>query len=155
MGRQKISFRKSAGSASGLVITLLLVMALFYGSFYYISSNYQSAGIPLDEKYQNMSTLMDASQNKLASDSAKIQASVQNISQAPQNLPYVAFYGLVGIATAVGSMWSLLDTSKNVFQALIPGMGFLPGWASTLVMIGITMMVVFILFKIFTGRSEI
>jgi TRAP-type C4-dicarboxylate transport system permease small subunit len=155
MGSEKVSFRKSATSATSLVLTLLFVMALFYGGFYYISSNFQSAGIPLDSKYQNMSTQLEASQTKLESDATKISSAVQNISQAPSNLPYVAFYGLVGIASAISSLWNLLDTTLDVWTALVPGLGFLPQWVSGLVLIGIIMTVVFILFRIFTGRTDI
>lgn len=155
MGCEKINFRKSATSATGLVLTLLFVMGLFYGGFYYISYNFQSASIPLDQKYQNMTDRVAQSQVDLENNANRISSAVQNISQAPSNLPFVAYYGLVGIAAAISSLWGLLDTTLNMWTALIPGLGFLPQWVAGLVLTGILLTVVFILFRIFTGRTDI
>lgn len=146
--------KKGAGTVTGLIISLLVVMALFYGGFNYISSNYESANITDTLGYnQSYAELQDA-QDALETNIDDIQSSVQGITEADGNIVSVAWNGLTGLASTLRLFITIIDVGVSVWNAIFPALAFLPNWIKVLMELAIIITIVLIIVGAFKGEAK-
>lgn len=146
--------KKGGGTVTGLIISLLVVMALFYGGFNYIDSNYESANITEQLGYnQSYSELQDA-QEALETNIDDIQSSVQGIIEADGNIVAVAWNGLTGLASTLRLFITIIDVGVSVWNAIFPALAFLPNWIKILMELAIIITIVLIIVGAFKGEAK-
>ncbi|KKN69373.1 hypothetical protein LCGC14_0442330 [marine sediment metagenome] len=146
--------KKGGGTVTGLIISLLVVMALFYGGFNYISFNYESANITDTLGYnQSYSDLQDA-QDGLETNIGDIKTSVQGIAEADGNIVAVAWNGLTGLASTLRLFITIIDVGVSVWNAIFPALAFLPQWVKVLMELAIIITIVLIIVGAFKGEAK-
>ncbi|RKX66171.1 MAG: hypothetical protein DRP42_03705 [Tenericutes bacterium] len=145
---------KKGGTFGGAVITILLVMALFYGTFDYISANYESANVTNVVGYNQSHADLEESQANLNENIESIKTSAQGIAEADGNALSIAWNGLTGIAGTLRLFISVIDVAVDVWNALLPGLSFLPTWVKLLIEMAIIIWIVLIIIGAFKGESK-
>ena len=129
--------RKGGGTITGVFLTILLTMALFYGMYGFVDSNYTEVGVVDTLGYNQSNLALQTAQANLSSNIEDLQASGRAIVEAPSNIFLVAWNGLTGLAATMRIFFGIIDISVTVFDALLPALGFLPVWVKSLVNMGI------------------
>lgn len=144
----------ASNTMTGVIVSLLVVMALFYGTFNYVSENYVSANITDSLGYNQSYFDLQTAQSNLSSDIESIKSSAQGIGEADSNIVLVAWNGLTGLASTIRLMFGIVDVAVNVWNALLPGLSFLPDWTKVLVEIMLITWIIFIIIGLFKGESK-
>jgi len=139
---------------TGLIFTILLVMALFYGTFNYVSTNYESANITLPLNYSESYDDLKVAEGNLNTSIENIKGAVQNISEADASIFQVAWNGLTGLAYTMRLFINVIDIGVSVWQAIMPGLSFLPTWAIILIEMAIIITIVLVILGAFKGESK-
>lgn len=145
---------KRGGTFGGAVIAIILVMALFYGTFDYISYNYESANITDELGYNQSYADLQDSQASLNTNIEDIKTSAQAISEADGNVVSVAWNGLTGLASTLRLFLSIIDVAVDVWNAILPGLSFLPTWVKILIEMAIIIWIVLIIIGAFKGETK-
>jgi len=147
--------KKGSGTLWGTVASILIVMALFYGLFDYTSSNYESANISAQVGYNDSTeSTIQAAQATLETDIDTIEATARNITEADGNFIQVAWNGLTGLAATLRLFFDIGAVGITVFEALVPGLAFLPGWVKILIEMAIIIWIVLIILGAFKGEAK-
>lgn len=146
--------KRGAGTITTLIITILTVMALFYGGFNYIAANYESANITDQLEYSESYEALQASQANLETNVDDIKTAAQNIAEADGNLIGVAWNGLTGIAATIRLFIGLIGTGVDVWNAIFPALAFLPTWIKVLLEIAVIATIVLLVIGAFKGESK-
>ncbi len=153
MVNQKIKIRNSAMTLTGLVISILIVMGIFFAGYEYLTEHADNAGVTVDSKYANTyGNLSDASDD-LETNVNEIKASLDDVKEAESTFQ-VAWNGLKGLGNALKLPIVFVSTSIATWSASIMFIDFLPGWALPLIFIGIVAFVVFLILKILKGEPS-
>ena len=145
---------KKGGTFGGAVIAIILVMGLFYGSYNYINANYEDANITNELGYNQSYADLQESQIDLNNNIEDIKISAQAISEADGNIVSVAWNGLTGLASTLRLFLSVIDVAVNVWNALLPGLAFLPMWTKILVEMALIIWIVLIIIGAFKGEAK-
>ena len=155
MGGAKIMVNKrGAGTITGVIISLIVVMALFYGGFNYISFNYENANITDELGYDESFDKLEEAQAALESNKDDIQDSLQGIGEADGNIVSVAWNGLTGLAATLRLFINIVDVGISVWDALVPGLDFLPNWIKILVELAMIITIILIIIGAFKGEAK-
>lgn len=150
---KKIKKRSSQNTMTGVVMGLLLVMAIFFGSYLYITDNVDSANVTLDDKYAESYSNLTDSRDELDDNVQEIQDSFDNIKEA-DNTFEAAWNGFKGLGSILKLPISFVSTTIATWQAIVPTLDIVPTWALTLIFIGITAFIVFLVLKILKGEPN-
>lgn len=145
---------KGRGTVTGVIISIILVMALFYGTFNYVSSNYDSANISIPINYSNSYDDLQTAEADLDSNIEEIKSAAQNISEADGNAVSVAWNGLKGLALTIRLFINIIDVGVNTFNAVLPGLSWLPSWTKLLIEMAIVITIVLIIIGAFKGETK-
>lgn len=155
MGSQKIMFKKSAGTLWGIVIALIIVMAMFYGMYNFIDENATEANKTISSVYQGTYTNLSAAEDRLQTTQNQIQSGVNNLTEADASFAS-AWNGLKGLIAVVKLPLNFIDISAAVTEGMIESsMGVLPSWSLNLIKLAIAMFILFVVWSIFKGDSNI
>lgn len=149
-----MKFKKGSGTMTGAVISILLVMGLFFGCFLYINNNYESANITSVIGYNDSYNQLQAAETNLSNNIEDIKGAAQDIAEADGNLVAVAWNGLTGIAATLRLFLNIIDVAVSVWNALLPGLAFLPSWIKLLVEMAIIIWIVLIIIGAFKGETK-
>jgi len=154
MGSARMMNKKGAGTMTGIVISILITMALFYGLFEYTQANYDDAGITetlgYNQSYADIQTL----QNNLSDNLDDIKSSVSDITEADSNVALIAWNSVTGIAAVIRLFMNVINVGISVFDALLPALSFFPAWVKILMQLGILVTIVMIVLGAFKGEAN-
>jgi len=150
----KIRLKNNASSLMGLVTMLLIAIIAFFALFSYISSNASSAGLVVDQKYQDSYNSLNATQTDISNKVNEIQASAAGITEA-SDIWQVAWNGLKFLGSTLKLPLAFVSMTIGVWQALVPGMDIFPTWVTAIVLIGITAFVVLLTLAILKGDPKL
>ena len=139
---------------TGVFIAIILTMALFYGGYNYINANYTNANVTIPLGYNQSFADVEASEIELNASVSAIKTSVQEIAEADGNLVTVAWNGLTGVAATLRLFVNVIDVGIKVFNAMVPGLSFLPGWAKVLTEMAIIITIIMITLGAFKGEAK-
>lgn len=139
---------------TSLVITIILVMALFFGTYEFITTNYEQSNITIPLNQSGAYDDLVTSQNDLNDDIEDIKGKAQNISEADGFDIQVAWNGLSGIAATVRVFFGILSVGINTFNAIIPILSFIPDWSKILIEMAIVIVIIFIALGALKGESK-
>ena len=152
--KKMIKSKKSEGSLTTLVVSMLIVIAMFSGGYLYMQGQMESSGVQVDAQYNESYTAVQDAQADLNSSSTDLRDSITGITEASE--PYsVAVNGFKGIGNALQTLGSLINLSWDLFMALIISIeNIIPPIFINIIGIGIIIVVLLILLAIFKGDSN-
>ena len=146
--------RKSSLTMTSVVITLLIVMGIYFGGYYYINDNVQNVGDTLDVKYSEALENMTASQNDLDANVQAIRDNFNNIAEA-DNTYLAVVNGMKGLGNTLKLPITFADTTLSTWTSIILPTDVIPGWAKNLIFIGLLTFIVFLVLKVLKGEPNL
>lgn len=154
MVNQKIGIRKSQNTLTGVVMSLIIIMAVFTASYLYFAENTDSAGLAVDSKFSDAYVDLNESQSDLESDVENIKENVDDIREADTAYEQ-AWNGLLGLGNILKLPITFVTTTLKTFYSMSNfASEFIPGWALALIYIAITAFVVFLVIKVLKGEPN-
>lgn len=153
MALETIKLRKSSNTMTSVIVSVLIVMGIFIGSYLFIVNNVESAGLALDSKYNSSYENMTAAQANLEDNIEDIRDNFGNIKEA-DNTFEVAWNGLKGLGNTLKLPVTFVDTVLTTWTAIIFPTDIIPGWAKNLIFVGLLSFVVFLVLKILKGEPN-
>jgi len=154
MAHEKMRIRNSTSTLTGLVITTLLVMGLFFGMYQYVEDNFNSAGVVLDSRYNESHSNMSKTQSVLEGDVRKIQLNVDLVAEADSTYE-VALNGLKGIGNTLKLGFRFVTSTLKLWTSFLGfSSEFIPPWALALIFTGILVFVLFLVIKVLKGEPN-
>ncbi len=152
MGSKEI--RKS-GTMTGVVISLILIIALFIGMFQWWNSASLSAGRVIPGTYNDSYVSLTESQSEIDQNLDAIKANYQNITAPESGWVADLWNGLKGLGNTARLPISFLATSQNVYSAIEVSVGEnIPRWAKVAAASIIVAFIIFLLLAILMGRHK-
>lgn len=154
MDIEKIKLRNSASNLIGLVMGLLLVMGIFFGSYLYFAENVTDVNLTVDSKYSEAYTNLSIAQDDLTDNVNEIKDNFDDIKEAESTIES-AWNGLKGLGNTLKLPINFLDVTLAAWQATTPTLDIIPGWAFALIFTGLVAFVVFLILKLLKGEPAI
>lgn len=154
MVTKKITIRNSGSSLTGLVMILLIVMGIFFGAYFYVAENINSAGLTLDSKYSESYENLSAAQADLEANVKTIQGNIDAIKES-EGVINTAWNGLKGLGNTLKLPINFVDTALVAYTATTSSLDILPFWVLPLLEIGILAFIVFLILKILKGEPAV
>lgn len=151
---KKITTRNSAGTLTGTIMVLLIVMGIFFGCYFYVSENINSAGLTMESKYTSAYGNLSAAQTDLDTNVESIKSNIDAIKESESTME-AAWNGLKGLGNTLKLPINFVDTALSTYSATIPTLDFLPSWALPLIFIGILSFIIFLVLKILKGEPAV
>jgi len=146
---QKI--KKSETSMGSIIFSLLILMGIFFGGFYWISSNAIESGRTIDPVYNTSFVQLQQQETNLSNTITTIRNSATNVTEAGTDFG-VALNGLKGLLSVFRAMFQVVDMGWQSTQlVLAPITNLMPIWLLTLIEIGIIAVIILIIIAIFKG----
>jgi len=146
--------KKASTTFTELFIGVIVVMALFYGLFGWVSSNYGSAGVTSGIGFSKSLLDIETSQANLTKNIQNIKLAVPDITEANPLIALISWNGLTGLAAVLRLPITLIDVALNVFNAIFPGLGILPEWVKVLIEAAILVVILFTIIGAFKGEEK-
>ena len=146
--------KKGVGTMTGIIITILITMALFYGMFEYTQSNYDDAGITETLGYNQSYAQMQDLQGNLSNNLDDIKSSVNDITEADSSIALIAWNSVTGIAAVIRLFMNVINVGIAVFDSLLPALSFFPAWVKVLMQLGILVTIIMIVLGAFKGEAN-
>lgn len=147
---KKVSIKKSAGTMTGLVITLLLTIGMFMIGFLYLKSQTDADNIQIPERYNDTFVRLDNASKSMDKQINEIQSNVGNISEA-STIYAVAWNGLKGLGNTLVLMISFINNGVGVAHSFFISMDIIPQIIVLLATTGIIAFVVFLVISVLKG----
>lgn len=154
MALKEIRIRKSATTMTSVIVSLLLVIGIFTGTYLYLVNNIDSAGLTLDSKYSSSYGNMTAAQSDLEVNVQAIRNNFNNIAEA-DNTYLAVVNGMKGLGNTLKLPITFVDTTLTAWTALLFSTDFVPGWVEALIFVGLLMFVVFLVLKVLKGEPNL
>lgn len=151
---------KKAGTLTGLVVSLLIIIGIFSTFYLYLNENAESAGIS-EDLYGDTSTynysyayLQNAS-NTTTSKIDDIKNNLDNIKEADDSFQ-VAWNGLKGLGNILLLPLAFLSAAIDILVALNHAVSaVIPTPILLLIMAGITIVVIFLILSVLKGDEKL
>jgi len=151
MGFEKI--RKSA-PLSDWLFGLVIVLAIFFGTFSWFSYNVTDTGQTIDSRYSNLNQTLTESQEKLNEDIEGIRNSAANASEPDAGIFAVAINGMKGLSYTFRLFFNSVNTFSDTGNAFIEAAGgVIPTWVKALFFLGLVVLIIILIVSIFAGNS--
>ena len=82
MVNTKMKIRNSSATLTGVFITLLLVMAIFFGGFAYLSQNSVATDRTLDSRYSQMRDNLTIFQEEISEETTNVRNNLSAMRQS-------------------------------------------------------------------------
>ena len=84
----------------------------------------------------------------------EIKIRAKKINEAEGGAAFIAWNGLTGLAYAIQALFGVTDIGIIVWNALLPGLGFLPTWVILLTEMGIIITIILVIIGAFKGEAK-
>lgn len=144
--------KKASVTLTTIVLSLLIVIAIYFGMFLYLTNVASESNVNVDSKYSAAYTKMQEAQNTIDENNKEIEAGFDSITEADKN--FFGLNGLKGLLAVLKAPLIYISTTKETSEALISSTdeGIMPPWLKSLIYIGITVLIVLLLLAAFKGE---
>jgi hypothetical protein len=151
MGFEKI--RKSAPLSEWL-FGLVIVLAIFFGTFSWFSYNIGDTGQTMDSRYNTLNNTLAESQADLDSNIEGIRNSAGNATEPDAGIFAVAINGMKGLSYTFQLFFTSITTFSKTGTAFTEAAAdVIPTWAKALFFLGLIVLIVILIVSIFAGNS--
>jgi|TARA_R110000744_G_scaffold270384_1_gene383581 hypothetical protein len=153
MDLKQIRIRKSQNTMTGLVITLLIVIAFFTGTYQFLIQNVDDVGGNPDPIYNSTYGNISQAQNEISDNVNAITDNFKNITEADSAFS-VAWNGLKGLGNTLKLPFNFLNSANTTLNAIFIPLGILPPWVFNIIKIGLAAFMIFLGLKILKGEPN-
>ena len=154
MVNTKMKLRNSYNTTmTEVFVMVLLVMGIFFGSFAYLLFNTTNSDQTLDPKYSDMRDNLTVYQIQLEEKTATVRDNLDDMKQAESGLEQV-WNGIKGLGNTILLTVQFIPITIGTYNAIIPGLDFIPNWAYPLIYTVILVFMVFLIVKITKGEPN-
>ena len=139
---------------TNVFVSILLVMALFYGMYAFVDDAYTDSGITDPLNYSDSYADLQVRQTQLDQNVDDIKTKVDNIAEADANIFLVAWNGLTGLAATIRLFTNVIGIAVGVFDAIFPALAFVPPYIKVLIEIGLIATIVLLIVGAFKGEGK-
>lgn len=148
------TIRKAEANVTTIVMSMLLIIAIFIGMFLYMQQQGQVNGIVVDERYNDTYTRLLSSQSDIDTNVNAIKDNLVNISEA-DDIYQVAWNGLKGLGNTLKLPISFVSDGVAIFEAFSIALDPIPTWAKGLALTAIIALIVFIVLAKMKGDTQL
>lgn len=146
--------KKSASSLTGLVMSLLIVFGLFTGMFLFLQDQAENSSVDVDTKYNQTYKNLTAQVDDLDDNVQDIKDNFADIKEA-ESTWQVAWNGMKGLGNTLKLPISFVSTTIGTYNIIEKDVDIIPTWVKTLIILGITAFVVFLVLAIIKGEPKL
>lgn len=154
MDYKKIMNKKAELTLTNVLISILIVVFIFAGSFLYLNTNATKAGITMDSKANDSYSKLIGVQNDIDTNIGKVKDNFNNIKEA-DNLVQVAINGFKGLGNTLKLLFNFVEAPVKTWQAIQLNLDIVSPWIITLIGIGLLGLMVLLLLKVWSGGSQV
>jgi cell division protein FtsB len=139
---------------TGIIMSLLIIIAIYIGMFSYLQYNANEAGKTIDSKYQSSYDKLQESQAEIDQNNKDIENAFGTVEEADKD--FFGLNGLKGLLAVLKMPKIYISTTKETAEALISSTdeGVTPTWLKTLVYIGIATLIILLILAIIKGEQN-
>lgn len=145
--------KKGSGTLTGVVISMLIVIAVFLTLYNYINYDGQLGGVTLDAKYNETYGNLTDAQNRLDDNIGDLQDNLKNISEADDTFQ-VAWNGLKGLGNLLLIPINLASSGVDITNAIEGSLDIIPTNIKVLIELGIIVVILFIVIAVMKGEPK-
>jgi len=153
MDIKKIKVKNSGVTLTGVVISLIIVMGIFFGMFNYMNKMGENSDVEIPSKYNSTYYKLQDEQTAIDEKNKDIRYKLNNISEADDTYQ-VAWNGLKGLGSTLLLPIAYIDYAVNVMDAIIDPVDFVPSWVNSLVVMGVIILIVFLILAVLKGEQK-
>ena len=142
MVNQKI--KKPATTITGLVLSLIIVIAIFSGLYLWMKWNVEESGEAVDTKYSQAYANLSETSTNLQENVDAIKTNVQAIKEADSTWQ-VAWNGLKGLGNTMKLPVNFITTGLETANIIDFQLDYIPAWLKILVTTGIIIVIVLLI----------
>ena len=136
-----------------VVITILLIMGIFFGSFAYFLFNTEDSSQSLDPKYSDMRDNLTVYRVQVEKKTQDVRDNLDDMKQSESALAQV-WNGIKGLGNTILLTIQFIPATIGTYESIVPGLDFIPAWAYPLIYTGILVFIVFLIVKITKGEPN-
>lgn len=139
-------------SINSAVLTMILIIGVFFGMFIWFNQNVQDASLTVDSKYNETYTRLQTVQDDIDTNVNSIKTNLDDIKEADNSFQ-VAWNGLKGLGNTLKLPVTFISNAYELAAALIIPADFLPQWAKNLMFLAIISFFVLLILAKLSGES--
>ncbi len=148
------TIKKSGGTLLGILITMLIIMGVFFSMYTYIKTQTDASGITIPSKYNDTFNQLSGQKSAIDNRTNKIQNNIGNISEA-SNTFQVAWNGLKSLGNTLVLTTAYVGSGVQTTDSLLGSMDVVPPIVIALLRMGIIMLIVFIILSVLKGDPKL
>ena len=152
MDFKKVRHKNAQSNLTGILMTMLVAIAIFSAGFFYMNEAAYNAGETLNVSYNQTYETMRLITEDMENQTTKIQDNFDSVTE-PQNVFSQLLNGLQGAGRTITLMFSFVKLPSELFEAIFPVTGMLPGWLKIILAVALIVFVVILFVKIITGSQ--
>jgi len=153
MAIEQMRVRKSQNTMTGLVISLLIVIAFFIGSYQFLIQNVDDVGGSPDPIYNSTYGNISQAQDEINDNVNTITDNFKNITEADSAFS-VAWNGLKGLGNTLKLPFNFINSANTTLNAIFIPLGILPPWVFNIIKIALSAFMIFLGLKILKGEPN-
>lgn len=151
MVNQKMN--KRGTTLTTVILSMLIVIGIFGGYYLFFAEQMENYDMELDEKYNQTYQIFLEEQEDIDDRVSDVRESINEVEEASNEF-LAAIAGFKGLGAALLLLIGFVDTSFNIFTALIFSTDIIPNSFQDLLITGIVALVIFLLIAILKGESK-
>lgn len=145
---------KANSTMTSVLMSLILVMAIFTGMYLWWENNATSSGYNLEGVYQDTYSNINKSQSDLDNNIEAIKTSFNNIKEA-DNTFQVALNGMKVLGSTLKLPISFVDTTLQTYSYMEKPLDYIPTWVKVFSIMSLTILILFIVLSILKGDGKL
>ena len=138
---------------TGVVITMLLVLGIFFGMFNWYSDLTRESGTTIDERYSNISVALEKDQKAVDNNRADIKGNVTAVKTA-DSIYQAAWNSFQGLGAIILMPITLITVASDMVSQIVTPVDFVPPWVKTLATIGIVAVIALLIVALLKGEQN-
>jgi predicted negative regulator of RcsB-dependent stress response len=151
----KKMIKKSETTLGGIVFSLILAIAIFFGFYLWMQANATEQGLTMPTQSSAAFAKLETSQSEIDTNINDVKDALGAVDEADSTFG-AAWNGLKGLLAVAQLPLKFVSVAFNSLSALVSVViPVLPPWANSLITMGITAFIVFVIWSIFKGDPNV
>lgn len=148
------TIKKSQLTMTTLVIAMIAIIFIFLTMFQFFSTKLNENNVTIDSKYNDSYNNLLSNQESIDSNVDGITDSVKNVKEA-DNFFSVALNGFKVLGSTLLLLISFLSVPFDIIGSILVPLDFVPAYQKTLLVMGITAVVLFLVLANLKGEPKL
>ena len=150
-----MAFKKiNKANLTGVVITMLLVLGIFFGMFNWYSGLASDSGSNIGEQYSNMSTALTTDQLAIKANIENIKGNLSTGVTEADSVYQATWNSFKGLGNILKMPLTLITVASDMLYQFITPVDFIPQWVKDLTTIGLVAVIVLLIVALLKGEQN-